>query len=158
MYFQSPNLSLNDLLGEPYMKSVVEANALLGRMTADEAAALAAKKVDFFPEEQQKLNEQLLEKIGEQVITPFENKMDGAATNAYRKATNKNSAPITGAASFRIGEDGRLYFIGKSEHYHASLGHKFEGYRLVDYARQLGILNATHNNTRGYITRLVETR
>lgn len=56
----------------------------------------------------------------------------------------------------RVGEDGKLYLIGKSEHYHASLGHRFNGYRLIDNARKLGIVNATHNNTRGYITRLME--
>jgi len=44
----------------------------------------------------------------------------------------------------------------KSEHYHTPLGHNFPGYRLIDNARALGITNATHNNTRGYITRLLE--
>ncbi len=156
--FQSPVLSLNDMLGKDYMQSVVEANVLFGRMTEKEANALAEEKVDFFPQEQQKLNESLLSKIGQQVITPFVNDEEGAPTSAFRKAAHKELAPITGAASYRIGEDGRLYFIGKSEHYHASLGHKFEGYRLIDNARKLGILNATHNNTRGYITRLLETR
>ena len=55
-----------------------------------------------------------------------------------------------------MGEDGRLYFISKCEHYHAPLGHAFPGYRLIDTARRLGIPNATHNNTRGHITRLLE--
>lgn len=156
--FKSPVLSLVDMLGKDYMKSVVDANVALGRMTADEANFLAEEKIDFFPEEQQKLNESLLSKVGQQIVTPFVNDEDGAPTNSFRQATHKGLAPITGAASYRIGEDGRLYFVGKSEHYHASLGHKFEGYRLIDNARKLGILNATHNNTRGYITRLVETR
>ena len=57
---------------------------------------------------------------------------------------------------FRVGEDGRLYLISKSEHYHTPLGHGFPGYTLLDCARQLGIPNATHNNTRGQITRLLE--
>jgi acetylornithine/succinyldiaminopimelate/putrescine aminotransferase len=57
-----------------------------------------------------------------------------------------------------VGEDGKLYFIGKSEHYHASLGHSFPGYKLIDRARALGIPNATHNNTRGYVTRLCEEK
>ena len=30
------------------------------------------------------------------------------------------------------------------------------GYRLIENARRLGIPNATHNNTRGHITRLLE--
>jgi len=49
---------------------------------------------------------------------------------------------------FRIGEDGRLYFASKAEHYHLSLGHAFPGYRLLEHARSLGIPNSTHNNTR----------
>lgn len=158
MYFRSPNLSLTDLLGEAYMHRVVQANVALGRLTAEEASRLATEKVDFFPAELQKQNDEMLSLVGTQIIEPFEDAQDGAPTNAFRKATHKESAPITGAGCFRIGQDGRLYLIGKSEHYHASLGHKFNGYRLIDKARSLGILNATHNNTRGYITRLLETR
>ncbi|MCA9448388.1 MAG: aminotransferase class III-fold pyridoxal phosphate-dependent enzyme, partial [Candidatus Omnitrophica bacterium] len=48
--------------------------------------------------------------------------------------------------------------ITKSEHYHAPLGHSFPGYALIERARGLGITNATHNNTRGWITRLLEER
>lgn len=55
-----------------------------------------------------------------------------------------------------MGEDGRLYLIAKSEHYHASVGHGFPGYRLIDIARRMSVPNATHNNTRGMITRRLE--
>ena len=65
-------------------------------------------------------------------------------------------APLTGWGYYRVGEDGRLYLLVKSEHYHAPLGHGFPGYLLIDCARRLGIPNATHNNTRGHITRLLE--
>jgi 4-aminobutyrate aminotransferase-like enzyme len=65
-------------------------------------------------------------------------------------------APLSALGYFRIGEDGQLYLIAKSEHYHASLGHSFPGYALLDRARRLGIPNATHNNTRGFITRRLE--
>ena len=158
MNFRSPKLSLADMLGESFLQQVVQANVALGRFNAKEADALAHEKVDFFPENLQKQDEALLKQVGTQIVTPFNNTVDGAPTDAFRKATHKSSAPITGAGCFRIGEDGRLYLIGKSEHYHASLGHKFNGYRLVDNARALGLLNATHNNTRGYVTRLLETR
>ena len=158
MYFRSPCLSLTDLLGKAYMQHVVAANAALGRMTEQEAEALAAQKVDFFPEEAQEQSDALLDKVGQTIIPPFENTMAGAPTESFRKAAHPHLSPLTGAGCCRIGEDGRLYFIGKSEHYHASLGHTFPGYRLIDIARKLGILNATHNNTRGYITRLAETR
>jgi len=66
-------------------------------------------------------------------------------------------APLSAYGVTRIGEDGRAYLIAKSEHYHAPLGHDFPGYRLVELAKKLGIPNATHNNTRGHVTRLLET-
>lgn len=156
--FVSPTLSLEDLLGKEYLHSVIAANVALGRISAEGGTALAAKKVDFYPEESQNKNDSMLSRVGESVIPSFRNTVDGAGTNAFQKATHKNMAPLTGLGNYRIGEDGRLYLLGKSEHYHASLGHQFAGYRLIDHARRLGILNATHNNTRGYITRLMEIR
>ena len=57
---------------------------------------------------------------------------------------------------FRVGEDGRLHVISKSEHYHAAVGHAFPGYALLERARSLGIPQATHNNTRGAVTRRLE--
>ena len=156
--FNSPKLSLEDILGKEYLAKIIEANAVLGVMDADEGKRIASEKIDFYPEEKQKKNDELLSKVGTQIIAPFENSVDGAATAAFQHALSKNSAPITGICNFRVGEDGRLYLIGKSEHYHTPLGHKFDGYKLIDNARALGILNATHNNTRGYVTRLCETR
>ena len=156
--FTSPRLSLEDILGKEYTDSLVAANSALGMMSGDDAKALATEKIDFYPEEKQKKNDSLLDMVGKQIIPPFHNDNDGAATAAFAKALSKDSAPVTGVGCFRLGEDGRLYLIGKSEHYHASLGHRFDGYRLIDRARALGVLNATHNNTRGYITRLCETR
>ena len=77
-------------------------------------------------------------------------------TNSFKKASNQKAAPLTGVCNMRVGEDGRLYLLGKSEHYHTPLGHRFQGYKLIENAKKIGILNATHNNTRGYITRLME--
>lgn len=156
--FNSPRLSLSDILGKEYLDKIIEANDALGVMSAEEGRKLAEEKIDFYPEAKQAKNDALLSKVGESVIPAFENDNDGAATAAFQHALSKNSAPITGVCNFRLGEDGRLYLIGKSEHYHTPLGHKFDGYRLIDNARAIGILNATHNNTRGYVTRLCETR
>lgn len=75
---------------------------------------------------------------------------------AFSGASNTALAPLGGTGCFRIGEDGRLFLTAKSEHYHAPLGHRFAGYRLIEYAHRMGIPNATHNNTRGYIVRLLE--
>lgn len=156
--FKNVKMSLADLLGKNYTDGVAAANAVLGVMSKDEAAALAEAQVEFFPESTQKRNSELLALTGKQVIAPVVSTTDGAPTDSFRAAENKSASPLAAGGNFRIGEDGKLYFIGKSEHYHASLGHSFPGYRLIDKARALGIPNATHNNTRGYITRLCEEK
>ena len=56
MKFNSPNLSLADLLGKDYIDSVVKGNVAFGVMTKEEADALAYEKIDFYPEEMQKKN------------------------------------------------------------------------------------------------------
>ncbi|MBE6713783.1 MAG: aminotransferase class III-fold pyridoxal phosphate-dependent enzyme [Ruminococcaceae bacterium] len=156
--FISPKLSLSDILGRGYTDAIARANDFLGVMSYEESMAIADEKIDFYPEEKQKKNDALLEKVGTQIIEPFANDLKGAATNAFKNATNTALSPVTGFGNFRIGEDGKLYLVGKSEHYHTPLGHRFDGYKLIDNARKLGVLNATHNNTRGYITRLMERR
>lgn len=154
--YKNLKYSLADLLGKEYIDSVIEANCFLGNGDRATLEEYAYGKVEFYPEEEQIKDDELLEKVGTQVIKACENENEGAPTDSYRQAFQKNAAPITGRGCYRIGEDGRLYFVGKSEHYHASLGHTFAGYKLIDHARKLGILNATHNNTRGFITRTLE--
>ncbi len=156
--FNSPKLSLSDILGSGYTQAIARANDFLGIMSYDESMAIADEKIDFYPEEKQAKNDELLSKVGTVIIEGFDNCEKGCATNAFANATNTAMAPVTGFGNFRIGEDGKLYLIGKSEHYHTPLGHRFNAYKLIDNARKLGVLNATHNNTRGYITRLMETR
>ena len=150
--------SLTDLLGSDYMKAVISVAVGICGMERAEAEYLANEKVDFFPEEYVKKMDALADKTGEKLVEGFENNEKGAPTDAYRKAAHMNMAPIGGFGCTRIGEDGKAYLIAKSEHYHASMGHNFPGYKLINNARKLGILNATHNNTRGYITRLMERR
>ncbi len=57
----------------------------------------------------------------------------------FDSATKLGLAPLSGLGVFRVGEDGRLYLIAQSEHYHTPLGHSFPGYTLLERARQLGI-------------------
>ena len=154
--FHSIQISLSDLLGKEYTDHVAEAAAFYGRMSLSDALALADEKVDLFPEAHQRLSEELLAHVGETVIAPFDNDNKGAPTASFAHAFHGAAAPVGGFACTRIGEDGKLYLTGKSEHYHISLGHNFNGYKLIDNARRLGIMNATHNNTRGDITRLLE--
>lgn len=156
--FVNQKLSLEDLLGKSYTDALCSANDALGVMDEAEAKAIAAEKIEFYPESKQKKNDDMLEKVGTEIIPAWNSGVKGAGTNAYMKAAADHMSPITGFANYRLGEDGKLYLIGKSEHYHAPLGHNFNGYRLIDNARKLGVTNATHNNTRGYITRLMEKR
>lgn len=156
MKFNSPKRSLTDILGKDYIESVVNGVAAFGVMTKEEALALANEKIDFYPEEMQIKNEEFAKRTGEKLTEVFNNDNDGAATNSFKKAFHKESAPVTGFGCSRLGEDGRLYLIGKSEHYHVPFGHRFNGYKLLENAHKLGILNPTHNNTRGYVTRLLE--
>ena len=150
--------SLEDMLGKSYMDTVQETAVTLLGLEPAEAKALATDKVDFFSEEFSARCDALAAKVGQQVVKPYECTLAGAPTESFRKATNFNAAPIGGLGTVRVGQDGRAYIAAKSEHYHIPLGHNFPGYKLITKARQLGILNATHNNTRGYITRLMEQK
>lgn len=149
--------SLEDLLGAAWTEAVVEGCAALGGEGRDRAFALVRESVDFWPEAYSRRIASLLPRTGERITGGLAKSLAGAPSAAFAKATNLASAPIGSFGPFRLGEDGRLYLIAKSEHYHTPLGHAFPGYKLVDNARALGIPNATHNNTRGYVTRFLET-
>lgn len=148
--------SLASLAGREYCEAVVAARSALTGTPRAELRRLARERVDFFPQSMQRRQAQLLASLGRRIAKPLAATAAGAASRRFREATRTELAPVNGFGCFRVGEDGRLYLISKSEHYHAPLGHSFPGYGLVDRARQLGIPNATHNNTRGYITRRAE--
>ena len=150
-------LSLADIVGAEYVDAVAAARGALTGDDLRELRRLAREKVDFLPADFQKAQVALLPRIGERIAPPLDHSSVGASTAAFNAATHTAMAPLAGCGCYRIGEEGRLYFILKSEHYHAPLGHSFPGYRLLEHARRLGIPNATHNNTRGHITRLLET-
>lgn len=149
-------MSLTDLLGSEYVESVCRARCALSGEPYGKLAEAANEKIEFFPSSLCNRINELTDQIGNSITAPFDNVNTGAATEAFAKASNYAMSPIGGLGPYRVGENGRLYFIGKSEHYHTPLGHNFPGYRLIDAARRIGIMNATHNNTRGYITRLAE--
>lgn len=148
--------SLIDLLGEDYGHALTQVAQFLHGIDIQRANDLANMKVEFYSNEAQNTQNRLVKQVGHAVTAAFTNDNTGAATLAYENASNLNAAPIGGSGAFRIGEDGKVYLAAKSEHYQASLGHHFGGYKLIDFARELGVINATHNNTRGYVTRLTE--
>ena len=150
--------SLTDLLGEGYISHVCAARAALTGEAPEALRAVADKSVDFYPAAFAARQEELMARLGQALVPAFENGLDGAPTGSYQAAQHSFAAPLGGLGCFRIGEDGRLYFAGKSEHYHIPLGHDFPGYRLIENAKKLGIPNATHNNTRGFVTRTLERR
>ena len=148
--------SLEDMLGKSYMDAVQETAVTLLGLEPNEAKALATDKVDFWSDAFSARADAMAAKVGQSVATPFETSLTGAPTESFRKATHVNASPIGGIGTVRVGQDGRAYIAAKSEHYHIPLGHNFPGYKLITKGRQLGILNATHNNTRGYVTRMME--
>ncbi|GMW03043.1 MAG: hypothetical protein AMXMBFR84_41790 [Candidatus Hydrogenedentota bacterium] len=130
---------------------------MLSGEALDSLRAIAGEQVEFFPHAFQEHLIGLLPKVGTRVVQAAKpNCAQGASTAAFESASRFDSSPLSALGWYRCGEDGRLYLTTKSEHYHASLGHGFPGYRLLDRARRLGIPNATHNNTRGHITRTLE--
>lgn len=155
--FQNIAHSLEDILGKTYTDHLVKAATVIG-MEEEEAVRLATEKVDFWPERHQKAIEKLASKVGQAVLPPIPETPAGAGTASFNKVTKTGPAPVSGIGPYRIGEDGRVYMAAKAEHYHIPLGHRFPGYQLLQNARKLGILNATHNNSRGYITRMTERK
>ncbi len=149
-------MSLTDLLGDAYISSVCAARAFLTGENESVLRASADEKADLWPETFALRQEELMDLVGTKVIPSFPDRQPGAPTRAYGDAQHTFAAPLSGLGAYRLGEDGRLYFAGKSEHYQIPLGHSFPGYRLIETAKRLGIPNATHNNTRGFITRTLE--
>lgn len=157
MAFQDVRRSLADVVGSAYAAGACRARAFLTGEDEGRLRALAMAPVDLWPQSMQQRLRELLPYVGQRVCAPLAESAAGGTTQAFAAATRVAAAPLSGFGWYRIGEDGRLFVISKSEHYHASLGHRFPGYGLVDRARDLGIPNATHNNTRGHITRTLET-
>jgi acetylornithine/succinyldiaminopimelate/putrescine aminotransferase len=157
--FQNVTLSLADLVGHAYIDAVCEARAALAGEDVAALRAVAQEKVDCYPDTFQARLLELLPRVGERLCAGTSGKTAAGATSApFQAATSVARSPLSGFGFYRLGEDGRLYLITKSEHYHVPLGHAFPGYALIDRARRLGIPNATHNNTRGHITRLLEEK
>lgn len=155
---QNIQRSLADILGREYVSAVCRARSVLTGCSYEELYAIGTRKVDFYPESFRLRQEELMELVGSQLIDGFVTGETGAPTASYGAAQHNDMAPLGGQGAFRLGESGKLYFAGKSEHYQIPLGHEFPGYGLIENARALGILNATHNNTRGFITRTLERR
>jgi len=146
------------LLGPETTARAVEANAWLTGRGAMPLRRIAAKPIDFFPAGAYRRMVSLLGSVGRVVASPRPRSPHGAPSAAFASATNTERSPLAAWGFYRVGEDGRLYLTTKSEHYHTPLGHGFAGYRLLAHARALGIPNATHNNTRGAITRSAEAQ
>ena len=150
-------LSLNDMLGNEYVEAVCRTKAFIENRDIAEFLEIAREKIEFFPNRFSTRIDELIDYTGEQICKCAFESSPGAGTNAFKEATKMEMAPLSACGFIRIGENGKVYLTAKSEHYHVPLGHSFPGYKLVENARRLGIPNATHNNTRGHITRLLET-
>jgi acetylornithine/succinyldiaminopimelate/putrescine aminotransferase len=150
-------LSLADIVGDEYVEAICEAKAFIENRDSAEFLEIARQRIEFFPEHFAARIDELIDYTGKQIIGGGINSSPGAGTDSFNKVTKTEMAPLSSYGFIRIGENGKAYLTAKSEHYHAPLGHSFPGYKLVENARRLGIPNATHNNTRGHITRILET-
>ena len=149
-------LGLSELVGADYLESVCRARAAVTGESYERLAARAAERVDFLPDAHLRRCNSLLASVGLRIAPPFAASASGAGSASFVRASNIAAAPLAGFGFTRVGEDGRLYLVSKSEHYHAALGHAFPGYALIELARDLGISNVTHNNSRGHVTRTLE--
>ena len=154
--FQNIRKSLIDFFGKDYLDAVCAARAFDTGLDQGQLSRIAGEQIDFYPDGFQTRSDELISLVGQQACPSLASSAAGAATNAFRRASSTDRAPLCGYGAVRIGEDGRVYLIAKSEHYHASLGHSFPGYRLIENAKKLGIVNITHNNSRGHMTRVLE--
>jgi 4-aminobutyrate aminotransferase-like enzyme len=148
--------SLADLLGRDYVRQLCANAAFLEGVAEEDLRRMAEEPVEFLPAAFQDRLRSLHASVGREVTAPVAHSAAGAGTKAWNAATKPHAAPMGGLGYYRLGEDGRLYLATKAEHYHVPLGHRFPGGVLVDRARALGLNNATHNNTRGHATRVLE--
>ncbi len=155
-HFEKVALSLADICGSQYVRAICANRSFLTGTDSAELTRVAFEKIEFLPEAFERRLAQLLARVGQRACAPFDDPASGASTRQFDQHSKLGMAPMSALGYVRVGEDGKLYLITKSEHYHAPLGHSFPGYALLDVARRLGIPNATHNNTRGYITRMLE--
>ena len=128
---QSPTRSLVDLLGKGYLQAVCSARAALLGCSPAELWPLAIQAVEFYPPSFQQHADQLVSRTGQSVCEPFSQSSPGASTEAFNSASHLEMAPLSALGLTRVGENGTLQLISKSEHYHTSLGHSFPGYQLV---------------------------
>ncbi|MDD2486037.1 MAG: aminotransferase class III-fold pyridoxal phosphate-dependent enzyme [bacterium] len=156
--FHTIRLSLADIVGKEYMKAVCQSHSCLSGEDWQVLLMSACRPVDWYPEGRHRRLLKHLPQVGQRLCAGTSVSAAGVTTQAFADASHCGMAPINGYGFYRMGENGCLYLLTKSEHYHAPLGHAFPGYALLDTARRLGIPNATHNNTRGHITRLLEER
>lgn len=154
--FAEQRHSLADIAGDDYIRAVCEARSVLSGDPLTELLQAARGPIDWYPAARHQQLLARLPQVGQQVCAGLAKSAAGATSAAFAAATHHEAAPLSGGGFYRIGEDGRLYLLTKSEHYHTPLGHSFAGYQLLETARRLGVPNATHNNTRGHLTRLLE--
>ncbi len=156
--FVPVEMSLTDLLGREYVEAACRARSALRGDSYNDLMAVSENKVEFLPARFQERMHALMGRVGTQVCSGLRHTATGASSRAYNASTKTELAPLSGMGYYRVGEDGKLYMSTKSAHYHAPLGHNFPGYAILETARSLGIPNATHNNTRGCITRWLEEK
>lgn len=154
--FKPTKRSLVDLLGTSFVTAACEGRTALKSGSLQPLQALAERPVELMPAADYDRQVALLEKVGDLISEPLAVSAQGAPTVKFKAAFSAGGAPVSAWGWFRLGEDGKLRLITKSEHYHVPLGHGLAGLELLRRGRELGLPNATHNNTRGHVTRRLE--
>ena len=133
--------SLSDLVGTDYIDAVCKASAAVGLGDYAALRAIADQQVEFFPEEFARQAERLSLRSGEKICPGLENSIDGAPTDAFRKAFHRESAPLSGYGPVRIGENGQIALVNPN--YNIAL-QKIQVCDFEDKTKISGIGNAKY--------------
>ena len=96
---QNFSRSLADLLGEDYIAAVCRARAALTGDSKEELLKIAHDEVAFYPASFAARQEQLMNRLGEQLCPPAPasvRSVTGAPTDGYRAAQHPAAAPLSG--------------------------------------------------------------
>jgi len=132
--FQNIPISLEDVLGSRYVDAVKAASDFLAGTSPDDLRDMVGQKLEFIPD--------------------FERADKLAFVESYRKPLQDDI--LAGFGIFKVTEGRLLQMDWTGGHYQLPLGYHFpELDRLLIQARELGIVDDTHNNTPGRAVKLL---
>jgi acetylornithine/succinyldiaminopimelate/putrescine aminotransferase len=132
--FRNINISLDGIFGNSYTEAVKTAYTFLRERTADELMDMVGKKLEFIPD--------------------FDQLDKSTFVKSYQKPISDDI--LTGYGIFKITESKVLQIDWTGGHYQLPLGYHYPILdNLLNEARNLGIIDDTHNNTPGMPVKLL---